>query len=764
MNQPNRICLHEQSDNTRVLRLSLFQELKRRNVIRVAIGYAVLSWLVAQVADLFMEAFGAPDWALKTLLMLLLIGFPVAVFFAWAFELTPEGLKREREVDRSRSITRQTGRRIDRAIIVVLVLALGYFAWDKFGARPDQASQSEQVAQVTDEASAGAESSKAALPTDKSIAVLPFVNRSRQEEDEYFTSGIHDDLLTQLAQIGSLRVISRTSVAQFKDTNLSIREIAETLGVATILEGGVQRAGNQVRINMQLIDAETDAHLWAQTFDREVTANNIFSIQTEVATAVTNAMRATLTPEEEQRIRDVPTENMAALELYFKGRAELDQRTLPSIESARLRFEEARRLDPGFALAWAGEALAIQLLSDSGSSYGDIPEEEAIAMARPLIEEAYRLAPNDPQVLGIYGLMLRGEDEFEEALEFYERSLAINPSSGEVLNWQRMAQGATGQYEAALESAARIIEVDPMSMIGLFNAIATFVNTPYDDPVRMAALLDRLEGLDKSFGLSARSLVADRHGEIVQSIKYSYLGLEHDPGRSSIRPGLANRLVNLGLVEEAHRIEPSRDELDLAWNRFDRENIIRLAKAEYEENPNNDNRIGYIFALAVAKRDWESAMELVPEAWAQVQQTGSVDPALASGFALIAKRAEYPKEMQMYRNAVVDGLRGVTESGFGGDFKLFLEFRLTLIDGRQDEAIDLAHQRIDLGWRNFVLAETPIADLLGDHPGFAGLLSRMQDAIAAERQQVLEMLCGPEPIVTEYQPAPETCAFYKPQT
>ena len=294
--------------------MSLFEELKRRNVFRVAITYIILAWLMAQVAELLLETFGAPDWVLKSLLAMFLIGFPFALFFAWAFELTPDGLKKEKDVDRSQSITAQTGHKLDRSIIAVLVVALAYFAWDRFANVPDTESGQTQSIVITDDESAV----DSGLPTDKSIAVLPFANRSSRKEDEFFTTGIHDDLLTQLAQISSLRVISRTSVAQFKDTSKSIREIAELLGVATILEGGVQRAGNQVRINIQLIDAATDAHLWAQTYDRELTANNIFAIQSEIATAVTLALRATLSPEEQTRITDVPTQNMEALEEYFQ--------------------------------------------------------------------------------------------------------------------------------------------------------------------------------------------------------------------------------------------------------------------------------------------------------------------------------------------------------------------------------------------------------------------------------------------------------------
>ncbi len=459
--------------------MSIIEELKRRNVFKVAIAYVVLAWLSAQVAELLLETFGAPDWVLKTLLMLLMIGFPFALFFAWAFELTPDGLKKEKDVDRSQSITPQTGRKLDFTIIAVLVLGLAYFAWDKFITGPVQDKGSTEV---VSESSTDAVP-ESALPADKSIAVLPFDNRSNQEEDEFFTTGIHDDLLTQLAQISSLRVISRTSVAQFKGTTKSIREIAEMLGVATILEGGVQRAGNQVRINWQLIDAATDTHLWAQTYDCELTANNIFSIQSEIASAVTDAMRATLSPEEQQRISSVPTENMQALEEYFKGRAEMDQRTLPAIESARMRFEHARQLDPGFALAYAGEAQSILLLADSGSSYGEIPVAETIRLARPLMVRALELAPRDAQVLGVYGLLEVNDFNVELALNYYGRSVALNPSSGDVLNWQRMAQGFAGQFKESVETNMRMVEIDPMSMITLYNGVLNIASLEGSDPL-----------------------------------------------------------------------------------------------------------------------------------------------------------------------------------------------------------------------------------------------------------------------------------------
>jgi TolB-like protein len=745
--------------NRRAPRLNLFLELKRRNVIRVAIGYAVLAWLVAQVADLFLEAFGAPDWALKSLLVLLVLGFPIAVFFAWAFELTPEGLKRENQVDRSRSITHQTGRKLDRAIIGILVVALAYFVWDKFGARPVQSPTMDPPAAIS--AAPGEVSTESALPKDKSIAVLPFENRSRQEQDEYFTSGIHDDLLTQLAQIGSLRVISRTSVAQFKNTTLSIREIAETLGVATILEGGVQRAGNQVRINMQLIDAETDAHLWAQTYDRELTANNVFAIQSEIAGAVTNAMRVTLTPDEQQRMRETPTENMAALELHFKGRAELDERTLPAIESARLLFEEARRLDPGFALAWAGEAQAILLLSDSPNSYGEIPRLEANDMARRLLEQAYAVAPDDPQVLGVYGLLEQSAFDSGQALDYYRRSLQANPSSGEVLNWQRMAQAGAGLRRQSLQTAARMVVVDPLSKIALFNAAATFVNTPYDDGIQVERLLDRLEGLDKSYGLSARATVYESRGQIVEAIRHFYRSIELNPGRSSALSDLAGLLMGLGLVDEAMKVDSQRDQFDEATARWDRVRLLRLAREAFQENPESlQARFRLVYSIVYAADTPEEAMPIVLDIWRALADAPGALGFFALDFAWIANLAEYPAEAQRLRDLGAEDLQKRLEVGEADVYVESQKAKLALLDGRTDDAVQALGRSIDLGERDRFLAENMFYVTLRDDPRFQALASRMRDTIERERAEVVAMLCGPDKIVSVYQPAAETCALY----
>ena len=738
--------------------MSFFNELKRRNVFKVAIAYVVVTWLVLQVADVMIDNIGAPDWLFSSILLVLGIGFPVALVFAWAFELTPEGIKRENEVDRSRSIAPKTGSKIDRAIIAVLTLALGYFAWQHFSVRPDPAGDPATGAAVSGPDTKASAESPSPLPNDKSIAVLPFENRSQREEDEYFSSGIHDDLLTQLAQINSLRVISRTSVAQFKDTTLAIRDIAKVLGVATILEGGVQRAGNQVRINMQLIDAATDTHLWAQTYDRELTANNIFAIQSEIAGAVTNAMRVTLTPDEQQRISGVPTENMAALDLYFKGRIEMDRRTLPGLESARLRFEEARRLDPGFALAWASEAQAILLLSDSWGSYGEIPREDATALARPLVEEAYRLAPNDAQVLAVYGFLEQDQRNIDLALDYYRRSLLINPSSGEVLNWLSIAQMQRGLRRESLATKARMVEADPMSLVVLFSTSVAFVNTPYDDGTRVEKLLDRLEGLDKSYGLAARAQVFRERGRIVEAVRHYYGVLELDPGRSAPRSSLGRILRSLGLVEEALLVDPRMDEFEAAWSRSDGEEVIRLARARHADSPSSRTRYHLMFALAIFSDAPEEAMPLAREVFSEWQNNPVQNFQFLLEMAWVADMLEYPAEAEQWRDIGAAALQNTIEAGFDRSRVETSKFLLAQLDGRKEDAFEAMARAIDLGARMSWIGESRQYATFRDDPQYQALVNRMLDTIASEREQVVAMLCGPDPIVTTWQPAPETCA------
>ncbi len=300
--------------------MSFFAELKRRNVFKVAAAYIIVGWLIMQAGEVMGPALNLPGWVNSMLAFFLILGFPLAMVFAWAFEMTPDGIKKEKDIDRTQSITGMTGQKLNHTIIVLMAVALVYFAWDKFVASPASDVDQSQVVTVAEQSGA-ADGSVEQGPDKKSIAVIPFRNRSANEENaEFFSDGVHDELLTNLSRIAELKVISRTSVMGYRDTTKNLRQIGEELGVANILEGGVQRAGDTVRINVQLIDAATDEHLWAKVYDRQLTAENIFAIQTEIAHAIANALEATLSPGEQEQLAVAPTTNLAAYDSVLMAR------------------------------------------------------------------------------------------------------------------------------------------------------------------------------------------------------------------------------------------------------------------------------------------------------------------------------------------------------------------------------------------------------------------------------------------------------------
>lgn len=350
--------------------MSLLRELKRRNVFRTAIAYLALAWLLTEVAGTVLPGFGVPDWAFKFVVILLALGFVPVLLFSWVYEITPEGLKRERDVVRDDSITHLTAKRLDYATIAMLILAAGVLLADHLWLDNRTDSTRSRLSPEPEQSDSTTGRSEA-TPLLNSIAVLPFANRSNLPEDAFFVDGIHDDLLTYIAQIGSIKTISRTSVMKYRDSTQSVPDIARELDVATVLEGGVQRSGDTVRINVQLIDARTDDHLWSQIYDRELTAANVFTIQSEIATAIAEALRTELTPAARQRFENAPTDNLEALEAYFLGRQSMATRTVSDLARAVEYFESATTADPTFALAYAGLSLASALYENYAGLTGE---------------------------------------------------------------------------------------------------------------------------------------------------------------------------------------------------------------------------------------------------------------------------------------------------------------------------------------------------------------------------------------------------------
>ncbi len=438
-----------------------FEELKRRNVVRVGIAYVVIAWVIAQVAELALDSFAAPDWVMKTLLLLLALGLPLALFFAWAFELTPEGIKKEKDVDRSQSITQSTGRKLDRVIIGVLVVALGYFAVDKFLLDSDDASSTPEDEKpelaITSSVAPPAASDAVSTVDDKSLAVLPFAHRSPNPEDQYFTDGIHDDLLTQLAKQDAFKVISRTSVMEYRSTTKNLKQVGEELGVRHILEGGVQRSGKRVRINVQLIDAQTDEHLWAETYDRELTADNLFDIQSEITRAIAQGLKAKLNDSPVASGRKAPTSSLAAYELYLKAKQLTLGNTQAEWEAAVGTYREAISLDADFALAFVG--LSEAHLTMYWSYGGDPVHREA---SRRALDRAIALDPEVPEIQMAEGFYhYWGKLDYQSALEYLTRAIELMPNNAEAYMWRGWTLRRAGRWNEALESMHHSLQLDP---------------------------------------------------------------------------------------------------------------------------------------------------------------------------------------------------------------------------------------------------------------------------------------------------------------
>jgi TolB-like protein/Tfp pilus assembly protein PilF len=423
--------------------MNFFAELKRRNVFRVGIAYLIGSWLLAQIAELLLDTFNAPEWTMQFIVVVLLIGFPIALFFAWAFELTPDGVKRESEVDRSQSIRRETGEKLNRGIIGILVIALAYFVWESRFEK-DLAPAEPNRASVT---STETQPPQPVAVKNRSVAVLPFVNMSSDPEQEYFSDGITEEIINALVKIPGLAVPARTSVFGFKGHQGDVRKIGGQLGVAHVLEGSIRSQGDQVRITAQLIKVDDGFHLWSETYDRKL--DNIFVVQEEIAQAIATV----LTGELGLGVVTVPnkTRNMEAYDSYLQGRAMLHKRG--NLDETVALFKRTTELDPQFAPAWAAMALTYSVMDQT-------PEllEKAISTAK----HALSLDPENVDALDALASALRESWRWAEAEPYFEQAMAIDPQSSELLEDYAEFLNMVGRFDEALSTAQEGYAIDPL--------------------------------------------------------------------------------------------------------------------------------------------------------------------------------------------------------------------------------------------------------------------------------------------------------------
>jgi len=733
---------------------SLFEELKRRNVFRVGVAYVVTAWLIAQAADLALDAFAAPEWVMKATLLMLFLGFPLALIFAWAFEKTPEGLKLEKNVDRSQSITSVTGKKMDRGIIIALAIAVVFLLYKvNVPDAPDAGSKAQTV-----DSQAANDAGQDTAASEKSVAVLPFVNMSSDPEQDYFSDGIAEEILNVLAQVPGLQVAARTSAFQFKGQNQDIQDIARQLGVAWVLEGSVRKAGDRVRVTAQLIKAEKGFHAWSETYDRELT--DIFAIQDEISQSISNALKVQLKlGEGPSSAAAGSTTKVEAYEAYLMGRHLINQRTSDSIKAGLEQFKRATDLDPNYALAYADQAVAILLLTDKGNAYGDVPVSQALDEARPLAERAMALAPNRPEVLAAKGFLENDAGNAELALDYYDRALAINPANGELQNWRRMALQRVGRLDQVLDASSDSVKYDPMSLIALVNHVYVLVS--YGREEQAWATSERVKSLDRGWGEATTASLLETKGDLAAAAGHYALALELTPGLASAMRDMASLLRDVGLGQEGARLFPNdgmmRDVLTQ-----DYESVARRAQAAMKDDPSDTVAPFYLFySLNWAGRAAQS-VDAADALWRNAnERPTTLDPDTLIMMALAARKAGNEGRARLWREAAAKSLTERERVGMVGASEGDLHearFYIAAYDNDLATLVSELDAAIDAGYRARRSLGLELFAPFAGEPEFRKQRDRLDAILADQRQQILAMMCAPDAKEHGWDPAPETCA------
>ena len=507
----------------RYFTVKLFNELKRRNVIRVATAYLIVGWLLVQVLGLATDSFEAPNWVMKLAITLIVIGFFISLVISWAYELTPEGIKRDKDVNRDDSITHHTAKKLDIITIVALIAVGSLVIWQQFSPTGNDVTTINEVQNITNAAfvdQSDPSSTKMDNPinpeiNNKSIAVLPFINRSSSEDDQFFADGIQDDLLTKLSKIHEMKVISRTSVMEYRDTTKKIPDIAKELGVANILEGGVQRAGSHIRVNAQLIHAETDEHLWAETYDRELNVDNVFAIQTEITVAIANALEATLTTDEKNQINKPLTDNLMAWEAYNKGLA-LGSSNVETFKAQIRLFNSAIDLDPNFSAAYAQRSIAEMALYWWGENTDEQKQRAWLS-----IEKSRAIDDNSAHLFAAEAYYYYwGFRAYSKALDSVNKALAIAPNLVDAFDVKGYILRRMGRFEESIQATDIATSLNPRSTYALLENAETLVNMlRFDEAEEYIQRIEKIKPNNIDVTIIKGLLLYSRDGDIEGALK-----------------------------------------------------------------------------------------------------------------------------------------------------------------------------------------------------------------------------------------------------
>jgi TolB-like protein/Tfp pilus assembly protein PilF len=713
---------------------SVWDRLRRRKVVQWTIAYAAGAWGLLQGLQFLTDAFDWPGHVLKLGTVAALLGLPLAFALAW--------FRGERGTQRAS--------RTELAVVTVLFLVGGALFWNY------QRSIPSEINHPVTEASAQPATAQTDTDSGPSVAVLPFDNRSAQADDAYFVDGIQDDILTQLSKVSALKVISRTSVEQFRDTKLPIKTIAGQLGVSSILEGGVQRGGDRVRVNVQLIDAATDAHLWAETYDRELTAANIFAIQSEVAGSIAGALKTKLTAGEQARVSALPTQSLEAWEAYQLGKQQMSRRTSECLEAAERHFRQATLLDPGFALAHVGVADAVRLQSE----YGGKALQPSLAAAEVAVTRALEIDPELAEAWASKAGIYMGRAQSAEAEKLLRRAIELNPNYAAAHHWLSVTLRGTGRLDEEIAHAERAIKLDPLSVLMQTNLCDSLAEAPqrYDEA---AACYERAIQLDPDSPLAYGSLAtlnAYPRRKFAETVLLRERVIALDPGNASARVELWVVLLDLGEVEAARRFER---EMVQRWPddyyvnavaavaagmSADEAAVQRHATRVLRDIPrepyalrmlrNADLRKG---RLAEAKARYAAAF---PEFFEDGGPRVSAETRfVAIDLALLLKKSGDAAGAHALLDGAAAAFKGLPPLGFSGN--AIGAVQIHALRGDRDQALAALQDAQRLGWRGplwrYYRDLDPNLDSLRDAPEFKAAFADIERDMTRERARLAEL-------------------------
>ncbi len=727
---------------------SFFKELKRRNVYRVGLAYVVFTWLALQVVDTLGPILGLPDWTPRLVFTILAIGFPAVILFSWAYELTPDGIKREKDVDRSKSITSHTGQRLDRITIGVLLITVGILLTDRFFI--SDAAPTQQVAQ-TDEASEQA-SSAGDTP---SIAVLPFANMSDDQSSAYFSDGLADTMLHMLAQVDEIRVAARTSSFQFRDKSMDVGKIGAQLGVSTVLEGSVQRAGDKVRVTAQLIDVKNGFHLWSGNYDRDL--NDVFAIQDEIANEVVAALKVSLLGEVIGTMDRDQTDNLDAYTEYLLGIDAMSSSSSESIRKAVGHLRAAVEHDPNFSRGWATLSNAYLDME----AYGIMARPEAIQSAEEAAFRALELVPELSEGLAALGMIKLLQNQSGEAGELLKRAIERGPNNVVALTYYGqylLAEARPAEAAIVFEKATRL---DPLAEDAYLVLASQYLILNRIDEALV--VINRFRAIDPdnpnasgsySFALAAR-------GDYAEAIQAMQVAHEQDPFDPEIPFTIATMFLAIDLPEEAKRWLDRAAEIDPAhpcsrvgpvllnyYLQNDNAANARLAHALLEDgipNRRSARSISLRVMLDHAKEsgDFGPYLEVMDKLYPHLFDDPPTDlekSAMATYFAGVghAHGGDAERGRELLDWLAADSERFVKV--YGADRNM-VDLRLELgdRDGALQALDDFSAHKFDSEYNAMLLQRDPTFDAIREEPAFVALMQDY-DRNAAEQRQRLQAL------------------------